>query len=58
MTKKCNKCGKKKNIDKFHKAPYGLHNRVGTCKDCRKEVDKKYLQNKKIEKDFERMFVG
>lgn len=35
VAKKCSECGAKKNIDMFHRAPYGKYGRVASCKECR-----------------------
>jgi hypothetical protein len=34
MLKTCTKCGEKKSLDEFHKAPTGAHGRRSDCKKC------------------------
>jgi hypothetical protein len=45
--KKCNKCGKYKSIEDFHKDKKNKDGLVSWCKDCVKEYDKEqYLKNR------------
>jgi hypothetical protein len=58
MKKKCNKCEKEKPLDDFHNAPHGLHLKSNMCKKCRSQYAKELAAKKKMENDFERMFIG
>lgn len=49
MNKKCNSCGKVKNLDFFHKRKSSKDGRQGVCKSCQHLINKKYLNKSKFE---------
>ena len=47
LFKQCSKCGEILHVSKFHKSKSGKYGVRKICKECRKEISKKYRENNK-----------